>query len=103
MSVTEQQSQQLKGIQNRLRRLNSAELARLRRMRLSPSDKQCRDVGKWLGIAATHMTSLRRFREQLIEAVVEQKTLLTLHVRFVCSCPKDAQIAVPDRSQPEEE
>jgi len=103
MLVTERQSQQLRRIQHRLRRLNRAALARLRRMRFSPSDKQCRDVGQWLGIAATHMTSMLLFREQIIEAVVERKWVRIMYVDFVCSCPKDSQIAVPNQQQPEEE
>ena len=103
MSVTEQQSQQLKGIQNRLRRLNRAALARLRRMRPSLSDKQCREVGKWLGMAATQMNFMVGYREQIIEALAEQKRLFILNVEFVCNCPKDKQVAEPDQSQPVEE
>ena len=103
MFISERQSQQLTGIQYRLRRLNCAALARLRRMRSCLSDKQCRDVGKWLGIAATQMNSMLRFREQIIEAVVERKWVRIIYLDFGCSHSKDTQVAVPDQQQPEEE
>ena len=103
MFISERQSQQLRGIQHRLRRLNRAALARLRRMRFSPSDKQCRDVGKWLGMAATQMNFMVGYREQIIEALAEQKRLFILNVEFVCNCSQDKQVAEPDQQQPVEQ
>jgi hypothetical protein len=102
MFVTEHESQQFREIELRLRRLNRAALGKLRRIRPSISDRQCRDVGTWLGLATMQMNSIVRLREEHIIKIVGRPSIV--HVIIVkCTCPKSDPLVEASRQQHEEQ